>query len=108
MQLYKGETPSQGVSRFCKMLKLDEPLCATVRNAFYNRCLDSGLLHDDLLDTQDESQTLPAAGSARAQDHRGGDSSFWDNLYLTIADSINDYWNWIALVIVVLYVILHT
>ena len=110
MQMYEGETPSVAVLRFCGMLKLDESQCATVRRTFFNRCLDSGIIHDDLLDTEEEevadtSISTKDEGSKKEQPDEA--KSGWEALMSRISDHASDYWNWIALAIVIFYIILH-
>jgi hypothetical protein len=119
MQMYLGETPSIAVKRFCGMLKFEEHQCTQVRNTFYNLCLDSGIIHDDLMDTED---IIPAAPASKRGDeaHHSTNSpdrnspnpspaSFFESVGLpsTVADHFKDYWNWVALAIVLFYVIIH-
>lgn len=116
MQMYQGESPSVATKRFCGMLKFEENQCVQVRNVFYNMCLDSGIIHDDLMDTEDiptnikdndiedinrQGTEKPSSNSAREY--------FLESLGIssTITEHFKDYWNWVALVIVLFYVILH-
>jgi hypothetical protein len=104
LQTYFGETPEDAIKRFCGMLKLNPVECQQVRETFLK------------LISSKESPTIDKHSlSAKGDDSESSDSpapspsspSHWNNISSHITMFLNQYWNYILLLVTVVYVILE-
>jgi hypothetical protein len=126
LKMFVGETPSIALTRFCGMLKLNAVQCTQVKVAYYERCQNSDIRdinletelfghasRGDSTDTDSNDGTVSASSPfdfQKQQDTKQATSTVSSSSskyppmlewFLTICE---EYWNIIALIIVVLYI----
>ena len=97
LQKYAGETDRKAIMRFCGMLALDSLQCNYVGDEFYR--LTNGLKVEydkmDLSHSDFQTDSKEKTSVYKSIQHIGASVSSW----------ISYYWRWIALLIVIAYVV---
>ena len=98
LQAYAGELPAQAVHRFCRMHNFDDFQCDQVRKKYYELCAIEvdGVSQDSINDAsplEPDWMTLSLESMFQCV-----------HLFKTYAEQ---YWQWIALVIILAYIIVE-
>ena len=126
LKMFIGETPTTALKRFCGMLKLNTIQCHQVKLAYHELCVKNSIIDTSLEKELSETNPNSQPSKSRIIDETSEENSVEDEqssfelgknnndmqskydgyppLMKRLLELSEEYWNIIALIIVVLYI----
>lgn len=107
LQTYLGETPEDAIKRFCGMLKLSPVECQQVRETFLKLISSKKSAAAMEPPTPSAEDVVPEESATSSESRESSFVSYWRNITDQVTAFLNQYWNYILLLVTVAYVILE-